>query len=55
MKTTLTDLIVKGLKMLLRQNTHPGGLPVSAAGGGLRPDVSWEKVSEGERAGENRR
>ena len=47
-KTTLTDLIVQGLKMKLREGQYPGGLPVSGAGGGLLPDISWEELAEEE-------
>lgn len=49
-KTTLTDLIVQGLKMKLTEGKHPGGLPVSGAGGGLLPEISWEELAEREDA-----
>lgn len=42
--TTLTGLIVEGLKMRLRQKDIPRELPVSASGGGLKEGHSWENI-----------
>lgn len=42
--TTLTDLIVQGLKAQLRKSNRSGSLPVSNAGGGLRPGVAWDDL-----------
>lgn len=39
--TTLTDLIVQGLKARLDKKPALGPLPVSLAQGGLVPGVSW--------------
>ncbi len=42
--TTLTGLIVEGLKMRLQQSDIPRELPVSASGGGLRDGHTWEAI-----------
>ncbi|MDY7027839.1 MAG: DUF2191 domain-containing protein [Spirochaetota bacterium] len=42
--TTLTGLIVEGLKMRLRQRDVPRELPVSASGGGLMDGHTWEGI-----------
>jgi|WetSurMetagenome_2_1015567.scaffolds.fasta_scaffold116480_4 hypothetical protein len=50
--TTLTDLIVQGLKTRLKSGERPGVLPVSSSGGGLKPDVRWEDLQAAEAEGE---
>jgi len=42
--TTLTGLIVEGLKMRLRQRDIPRDLPVSGSGGGLKAGHTWEGI-----------
>jgi hypothetical protein len=42
--TTLTDIIVQGLKARLDKSPMQGPLPISRAGGGLRPGVTWETL-----------
>lgn len=42
--TTMTDLIVQGLKARLQRGSPRGDLPVSAATGGLCPGVRWERL-----------
>lgn len=42
--TTLTELIVQGLRARLRAGGPGGHLPVSTAVGGLRPGVDWERL-----------
>jgi hypothetical protein len=49
--TTLTDLIVQGLKNRLKSGERPGILPVSSSGGGLMPDVRWEDLQAAESEG----
>lgn len=44
--TTLTDIIVQGMQMKLREGKGPGRLPVSSAGGGLLPGITWENMSK---------
>lgn len=46
--TTLTELIVQGLKARLEREALPGELPVSRASGGLCPGVSWESLAAAE-------
>jgi len=43
-ETTLTDLIVQGLKARLARDSMRGSLPISAAGGGLCLGVSWDRL-----------
>jgi hypothetical protein len=43
--TTLTDLIVQGLKARLDKKPDPGALPVSGASGGLMPGVTWKDLA----------
>ena len=42
--TTLTDLIVQGLKARLERGSARGALPVSTAAGGLCPGVEWDQL-----------
>ena len=42
--TTLTGLIVDGLKMRLRQRNVDRELPVSNSGGGLNNGHTWEAI-----------
>lgn len=46
--TTLTDLIVQGLKARLARGSAPGSLPISTAAGGLCPGVSWDRLGAAE-------
>ena len=50
--TTLTDLIVQGLKTRLEKGTRTEALPVSVAEGGLRYGVVWERLEAVEDEGE---
>jgi hypothetical protein len=50
--TTLTDLIVQGLKARLKLGTTRGTLPVSAATGGLCPGVRWDRLGTADDSGE---
>lgn len=50
--TTLTDLIVQGLKTRLERGEQAGPLPQSKAAGGLQAGVSWEGLAAAEDAGE---
>jgi hypothetical protein len=43
-KTTLTDIIVQGLELRLKQDKIAGTLPVSKSGGGLRKGISWKEL-----------
>jgi hypothetical protein len=43
--TTLTDLIVQGLKARLGGKAAPGPLPVSEAVGGLKPGIDWNELA----------
>jgi hypothetical protein len=42
--TTLTDLIVQGLKARLDKKPARGPLPVSSAAGGLKPGIDWREL-----------
>ncbi len=42
--TTLTDLIVQGLKARLERGGCPGPLPLSSAVGGLMPGLAWNRL-----------
>ena len=53
--TTLTDLIVQGLKARLERGSARGALPVSTAAGGLCPGVTWDQLGATEDAGEAHR
>jgi hypothetical protein len=53
--TTLTDLIVQGLKVRLERGSAWGALPVSTAAGGLCPGVAWDQLGATEDAGEAHR
>ena len=53
--TTLTDLIVQGLKARLERGSARGVLPVSTAAGGLCPSVSWDQLGAADDAGEAHR
>jgi hypothetical protein len=46
--TTLTDLIVQGLKARLDKKPALGPLPVSAAQGGLKSGVTWVDLEAAE-------
>ncbi len=48
--TTLTDLIVQGLKVRLERGSARGTLPVSKAAGGLCPGVAWDQLGATEDA-----
>jgi len=54
-ETTLTDLIVQGLKARLARGSARGSLPTSTAGGGLCPGVSWDRLEAYGDAGEAHR
>ena len=41
---TLTDMLVSGLSGQIAQSGGSFELPVSAAGGGLLPGLSWERL-----------
>jgi len=51
-ETTLTDLIVQGLKARLERGGQSVSMPVSQAGGGLRPGVDWARLEAAENEGE---
>ena len=46
--TTLTDLIIQGLKTRLERGTRTETLPESVAEGGLRYGVVWERLEAAE-------
>jgi hypothetical protein len=46
--TTLTSLIVEGLKARLEKTQPHGQLPISIAVGGLQDGVSWETLEVAE-------
>jgi len=50
--TTLTDLIVQGLKARLERGKQVEALPISVAEGGLRAGLGWEKLEAAEDEGE---
>ena len=43
-RTTLTSLIIEGLRVRMERGRIPGELPVSGAQGGLRPGVDWDTL-----------
>jgi hypothetical protein len=51
--TTMTDILVQGLKARLERTNLARALPVSKFSGGLAPGVAWDSLvaaeSEGER------
>jgi hypothetical protein len=51
-ETTLTELIVQGLKERLEREAQPGSLPLSSAHGGLRTGVEWNRLEAAEDGGE---
>jgi hypothetical protein len=53
--TTLTGLLVEGLKMRLDTGRTPRDLPVSGAAGGLKPGITWEGLHRGGEGGEHYR
>jgi hypothetical protein len=48
--TTLTELIVQGLKARLEKLPRPGPLPLSRSTGGLKPGLAWEDLEAAEDA-----
>ncbi|MEI6387067.1 MAG: hypothetical protein WCQ50_10540 [Spirochaetota bacterium] len=50
--TTLTELIIQGLKSRLEKDKAIGILPLSVAGGGLRAGLSWDQLEVAEDGGE---
>jgi hypothetical protein len=50
--TTLTDLLVEGLRGRLSGGVPAKDLPVSTATGGLLPGVDWETLRSADPAGE---
>ncbi len=44
--TTLTRLIVEGLRIRLKQSQIPRDLPVSSSDGGLKDGHTWEGVRQ---------
>lgn len=46
--TTLTDLIIQGLKARLERGARPGELPLSSVAGGLMPGVTWDGLMAAE-------
>jgi len=50
--TTLTDLIVQGLKARLERGRQVEALPISVAEGGLRSGVIWDRLETAEDEGE---
>jgi hypothetical protein len=42
--TTMTDILVQGLKARLERSQLACALPVSKAGGGLNPGLRWGKL-----------
>ncbi len=53
--TTLTDLIIQGLKARLERAREYGPLPVSGVSGGLCQGVTWEALEAAEGSGETYR
>ena len=53
--TTLTSLIVQGLRSRLRSASGPEVLPLSTATGGLRPGVAWERLEPADSADQSYR
>lgn len=53
--TTLTDLVIQGLKARLERGVPRGELPLSAKAGGLQQGVTWEGLEAAEDQGENYR
>ncbi len=49
--TTLTSLIIDGLKSRLEKKQPRGQLPVSKTAGGLQDGVAWETLAAAEDAG----
>ncbi|MBC8452368.1 MAG: DUF2191 domain-containing protein [Spirochaetes bacterium] len=45
-KTTLTNIIIEGLKIRLKRGTgeQPKVLPISQASGGLQPGYAWDTI-----------
>lgn len=43
-KTTLTNLLVQGLELRLERGKAVRSLPVSRAGGGLKPGLDWREL-----------
>ena len=50
--TTLTDLIVQGLKARLERGSRDRPLPSSTAQGGLRAGLVWDRLEAAEDEGE---
>jgi hypothetical protein len=50
--STLTELVVQGLKARLERRPRRGDLPLSQAGGGLRSGVAWESLEVADNGGE---
>jgi hypothetical protein len=44
--TTLTELLVEGLRTRLARSLPARALPVSTAAGGLQPAVDWSSLDE---------
>ncbi|THB65434.1 MAG: hypothetical protein D6B26_03810 [Spirochaetaceae bacterium] len=44
-KTTLTAIIIRGLKFCLKQDQQTEALPVSSAAGGLCEGVEWDNLA----------
>jgi len=53
--TTLTDLLVEGLRSRLTRSLPIRPLPVSSAGGGLLPGIDWRLLESPDPAGEEHR
>jgi hypothetical protein len=53
--TTLTDILVQGLKARLERNQLARTLPVSKARGGLASGVDWDRLEAAEPEGETYR
>ena len=53
--TTLTDLVIQGLKARLERGAPLGELPLSSKGGGLQRGVTWEGLEAADDQGENYR
>jgi hypothetical protein len=53
--TTLTGLLVEGLRLRLEKGRRSRELPVSGAEGGLKPGVTWEGLHRGGDGGEHYR
>jgi hypothetical protein len=50
--TTLTDLLVQGLRIRLARGAPARSLPVSSARGGLQPGVEWGSLEPDRRDAE---